>query len=51
MGNLRIYTADDEDPRCSSCDYVCDSDKWYMENCGAENGWTRYKRTELEEEG
>lgn len=49
MGNLKIYTADDEEPKCDMCDHVCDSDKWCMENCGSSNGWAGYQRTEFEE--
>lgn len=49
MGNLKIYTADDEEPRCTACVHVNDSDKWCAQNCGATNGWFGYKRTEFGE--
>jgi len=44
-GNLIIYTADDEEPKCVECDYFvdgfdCDG------SCGAEHGWYGYNRTE-----
>lgn len=39
------YTADDEEPRCASCDYY-DACAW--RNCGAEHGWRHYSRVAKE---
>ena len=48
MGNLRIYTADDEEPDCNRCDHCCD-DFLCVKQCGAEHGWRGYERIEIEE--
>lgn len=50
MSNLRIYTADDEEPDCNRCDH-CDSDDYLcVRRCGPEHGWNGYERIEYEEE-
>lgn len=49
MGNLRIYTADDEEPRCEMCDHKNEPDDQCLQYCGASHGWYRYERTEREE--
>lgn len=48
MGNLRIYTADDEEPDCNRCDHCCD-DFLCVKQCGSEHGWAGYERVEIEE--
>lgn len=51
MSNVRIYTVDDEEPNCSMCDHVCDSDEICREYCGCEHWWNGYVRTELIDDG
>lgn len=56
---LTIYNADDEFPDCMECDFCCCANvykdhngKYHdrcCEECGAENGWNLYRRTEYEE--
>ncbi len=41
----KVYTADDEEPKCMRCDHCCGSDK-ICEKCGAEHWWANYRRTE-----
>lgn len=50
MSNVRIYTADDEEPKCGTCDYICDSDEWCQKYCGGANSWNGYVRTEFVED-
>ena len=45
---VRTYTADDEFPDCSTCDFICggiDCGKC----CGPEHGWAGYQRTTYKE--
>lgn len=46
-GKYVIYNADDEEADCGRCDN-CDVDSEYycIHQCGAENGWNGYERTE-----
>ena len=46
IGNKIIYNADDEEPLCGRCDYVCDSQSYCDTNCGSEHFWNGYERTE-----
>lgn len=50
MAEIIEYTADDEEPKCGECDNVQMPDKWCVENCGANNGWNGYRRTEIVKE-
>ena len=44
---IRTYTADDEEPDCMRCIYVCDGDENACCNhCGPHHGWSLYKRLE-----
>lgn len=51
MSNIKIYTADDEEPNCNRCDHVCESDKWCQKYCGGAHSWNSYERTEFIEDG
>ena len=42
---VRVYTADDEEPDCMTCDNMCAPDK-FCTNCG-KTFWSGYKRTEF----
>lgn len=49
MSELITYTADDEQPDCNRCEYVCGG--YDCENmCGAKHGWNGYERIEVQEE-
>lgn len=49
MSKLIAHTADDEEPDCNRCEHVC-GDYDCESLCGAEHGWSGYKRIEVEEE-
>ena len=44
-GSFVVYTADDEMPDCLQCDLCC-NDYDCSKFCGAEYGWSGYRRTE-----
>ena len=48
MPRTRVYTADDEAPKCMRCDNLLDDEK--CDQCGPQNWWYYYKRTERIEE-
>ena len=48
-GNLIIYNADDEDPKCSRCD-ECYGDFDCSGKCGPEHSWYGYSRAEIIEQ-
>lgn len=50
MSYVKIYTADDEEPKCGTCDHICDSDEWCQKYCGGANSWNGYVRTEFVED-
>lgn len=50
MSNVKIYTVDDEEPKCNRCDHVCDSDIVCQQYCGNEHYWNGYSRTEFIED-
>ena len=39
-----IRTADDEEPDCNRCKYVCESDDFCSRLCGSKNWWNMYER-------
>ena len=45
MPNKITYTADDEFPNCSKCDYFDGNEKFCSENCGHKHWWNGYSRT------
>lgn len=49
MKKYKIYTADDEEPKCNCCDHICD-DFACNKLCGPEHFWNGYERTELVKE-
>lgn len=49
MGEVIVYTADDEMPSCIQCD-KCFGDFNCEKFCGPEHGWYGYRRTEKVEE-
>lgn len=49
MGNVKIYTVDDEEPNCNSCDHICDPDDVCSMFCGPDHYWNGYARTEFVE--
>ena len=46
MGRVIVYTADDEMPDCLQCDGCCNDYYDCSKFCGAEYGWSGYRRTE-----
>lgn len=43
---IKINTADDEEPNCNRCDHCCEDDHYCSQLCGPMHGWNRYERTE-----
>ena len=43
MAEIKVYTADDEEPNCNRCDNMDASDE-FCDKCGSEF-WSGYKRT------
>ena len=47
MHDYIVLTADDEDPICDRCDNCNNTYEYCSQNCGAENWWNGYKRTDF----
>lgn len=47
---VKIYTADDEEPKCNRCEHVND-DYFCVKKCGPEHGWNGYGRVEMNKGG
>ena len=48
MAEIKVYTADEEEPNCNRCDHMDASDD-FCYKCGSEF-WSGYKRTVILDE-